>query len=231
MYNHYMGLHPESQNQQIRILLVNDIQLISNLVAASLEDEPDITIVDCVSSTEDALRAIDEMEIDVALVSTQLPNQGAIEFTKRIAKTSPSTKVLALGLSEEKKQVMRYIEAGASGFVLKDNSVDELIESIRAAKDKKAYLSPEITSAIMNRLTELVQLLSDCGSTFPDEASLTTREYEILELLGKRMTNQQIADDLIIEVGTVKNHVHSILSKLDVSSRRDASAYLAFVNE
>ena len=226
-----MNQHLDSQNQQIRILLVNDIQLISNVVAASLEDEPDITIVDCVSSAEDALRSIEKMEVDVALVSTQLPYQGALEFTKMIAKTSPSTKVLALGLSEDKKQVMRFIEAGASGFVLSDNSVDELIESIRAAKDKKAYLSPEMTSAIINRLSELVQLLSDCGSSFPDEADLTPREFEILELIGKRMTNQQIADELIIEVGTVKNHVHSILGKLDVSSRSDASAYLAFVNE
>jgi len=226
-----MNQHLDSQNQQIRILLVNDIQLISNVVAASLEDEPDITIVDCVSSAEDALRSIEKMEVDVALVSTQLPYQGALEFTKMIAKTSPSTKVLALGLSEDKKQVMRFIEAGASGFVLSDNSVDELIESIRAAKDKKAYLSPEMTSEIINRLSELVQLLSDCGSSFPDEADLTPREFEILELIGKRMTNQLIADELNIEVGTVKNHVHNILGKLDVSSRSDASAYLAFVNE
>ena len=226
-----MSQHLDSQNQQIRILLVNDIQLISNVVAASLDDEPDIIIVDCVSSAEDALRSIEEMEVDVALVSTQLPNQGALNFTKKIAKTSPSTKVLALGLSEDKKQVMRFIEAGASGFVLKDNSVDELIESIRAAKDKKAYLSPEIASAIMNRLSELVQLLSDCGNSFPEEADLTSREFEILDLVSQKMSNQQIADELVIELGTVKNHVHSILGKLDVSSRSDASAYLAFIKD
>jgi len=221
----------EAQDYEIRILLVNDIQLISNVIAASLEDEPDITIVDCVSSPEDALKSIQEHEIDVALVSTRLPNQGALEFTKNIAKFSPSTKVLALGLSEDKNQVLRFIEAGASGFVLKDNSVDELIENIRAAKDKKAFVSPEIASAIMNRLTELTQLLLDCGNSFPDEADLTPRELEILELIGRRMSNQQIAGELVIEVGTVKNHVHSILNKLDVGSRGDASAYLAFINE
>jgi len=221
----------EAQDYEIRILLVNDIQLISNVIAASLEDEPDITIVDCVSSPEDALRSIQEQEIDVALVSTRLPNQGALEFTKKVAKFSPSTKVLALGLSEDKNQVLRFIEAGASGFVLKDNSVNELIETIRAAKDKKAFVSPEIASAIMNRLTELTQLLLDCGNSFPDEADLTPRELEILELIGRRMTNQQIAGELVIEVGTVKNHVHSILNKLDVGSRSDASAYLAFINE
>jgi len=209
----------EPQDYEIRILLVNDIQLISNVIAASLEDEPDITIVDCVSSAEDALRSIQEQEIDVALVSTRLPNQGALEFTKKIAKFSPSTKVLALGLSEDKNQVLRFIEAGASGFVLKDNSVNELIENIRAAKDKKAFISPEIASAIMDRLTELTQLLLDCGNSFPDEANLTPRELEILELVGRRMTNQQIAGELVIEVGTVKNHVHSILNKLDVGSR------------
>ena len=221
----------EAQDYEIRILLVNDIQLISNVIAASLEDEPDITIVDCVSSPEDALRSIQEQEIDVALVSTRLPNQGALEFTKKVAKFSPSTKVLALGLSEDKNQVLRFIEAGASGFVLKDNSVSELMENIRAAKDKKAFVSPEIASAIMNRLTELTQLLLDCGNSFPDEADLTPRELEILELIGRRMTNQQIAGELVIEVGTVKNHVHSILNKLDVGSRSDASAYLAFINE
>lgn len=121
------------QGNQIRILLINEIQLISNVIAASLEDEPDIHIADCVSSIEDGLRIIQDQEIDVVLVSIRLPNRGALQFTKMVTNDNPETKVLVLGLSEDKKQVIQYVEAGAAGVVSKDDSITELLETIRAA--------------------------------------------------------------------------------------------------
>ena len=101
----------------IRILLVNEIRLMGNVIAAALEDEPDIQVVARVTSLDEALKVVQEKEVDVALVSTRLPDQGALKLTNAITELAPATKVLALGLTEEKKRVLRYVEAGATGYV------------------------------------------------------------------------------------------------------------------
>jgi DNA-binding NarL/FixJ family response regulator len=141
------------------------------------------------------------------------------------------TKVLALGLTEEKKRVLRYVEAGAAGYVLKDDSLEDLVKTVRAVQDDEVPVSPKIASAMMERLSDLAQMFSDIENSVTDEAGLTSRELEVLELIGDNLTNQQIAEQLVIEVGTVKNHVHSILEKLNVSSRGEAAAYLAFIKK
>ena len=211
----------------IRVLLVNEIRLMCNVIASVLEDEPDIEVVGCATSVDEALARATES--DVVLVSTRLPDNGALKLITAIAEADPSVKVLALGLTESKERVLRYVEAGADGYVLKDNSVDEMLTRIRAAYRDKALVSPKIATALMSRVTEWAHLFADIEAGINESAGLTPRELEILELIGQGLTNQEIADRLFIEVGTVKNHVHSILQKLDVSSRQDAAAYLAVV--
>lgn len=226
-----MDTKTTNHNSPIRILLVNEIKLMGNVIAAALEDEVDLRVVDCVTSMEDALQVVQETEIDVALVSTRLPDQGALELTRAMTEVVPETKVLALGLTEEKKRILRYVEAGATGFILKDDSLDELVNNVRAAAEDKAFVSPKIAAAMMERLTDLAQMFSNVENSMTDEAGLTARELEVLELIGEGLTNQQISEQLVIEVGTVKNHVHNILDKLNVSSRGEAAAFLAFINK
>lgn len=213
----------------IRVLLVNEMRLISNVIASVLEDEPDIEVVGRAASVDEALALATES--DVVLVSTRLPDNGALKLTSAIAEADPSVKVLVMGLGESKGRVLRYIEAGADGYVLKNDSVNDLLEHIRAAQKGKALVSPKIAAALMTRVTELAQLFADIESGINEAIDLTPREREILELIGQGLTNQEIADHLVIEVGTVKNHVHSILQKLDVSNRQDAASYLALIKE
>jgi two-component system nitrate/nitrite response regulator NarL len=215
----------------INLLLVNETRLMGNVIAAALEGEPDINVVACVTNIDEAMQIVREKEIDVALVSTRLPDQGAIQLTRSITEFTPSTRVLALGLTEEKQHVLRYVEAGATGYVLKDDSLEGLIETIRAAQDGKAIVSPKIAAAIMERLTTLARLFSDVENSVGETTELTSRELEVLKLVGEGQTNQQIAEKLVIEVGTVKNHIHNILEKLHVSSRGEAAAYLAFIKK
>jgi DNA-binding NarL/FixJ family response regulator len=211
----------------IRVLLVNEIRLMCNVIASVLEDEPDIEIVGRATSVDEALDRAPEC--DVMLVSTRLPDNGTLKLITTMAEADLSVKVLVLGLTESKERVLHYVEAGADGYVLKDNSVDEMLTRIRAASHDKALVSPKIAAALMSRVTEWAQLFADIEAGINESAGLTPRELEILELIGQGLTNQEIADRLFIEVGTVKNHVHSILQKLDVSSRQDAAAYLAVV--
>jgi DNA-binding NarL/FixJ family response regulator len=205
--------------------------LIGNIIIVALEDEPDINVVDCVATPEEALKIIQKKKVDVVLVSTHLPDQGALKLTSAITEVEPDTKVLALGLSEEKKRILRYVEAGAAGYVLKDDSLDDLVSTVRAVQDGKMFVSPKIAGAMMERLSNLAQIFSDIENSTADTAGLTSRETEVLELISKGLTNQQIAEQLVLEVGTVKNHVHKILEKLNVSSRGEAAAYLAFIDK
>ena len=221
----------EEHERRINLLLVNETRLMGNVIAAALEGEPDIHVVACVTNIDDAMQIVRDKDVDVALVSTRLPDQGALKLTNAITEFKPATKVLALGLTEEKQHVLRYVEAGATGYVLKDDSLEGLIETIRAAQDGKVFVSPKIAAAIMERLAALARLFSDVENSVGDTTELTSRELEVLKLIGEGQTNQQIAEQLVIEVGTVKNHVHNILDKLHVSTRGEAAAYLAFIRK
>src|SRR5512141_2626214 len=214
----------------IQLLTVNEIRLMGNVIVAALQDEPDIDVVACVTTYEEALQIVREREVAVALVSTRLPDHGGLRLTSAISEIAPNTKVLALGLTEEKKRVLRYVEAGASGYILKDDSLEDLVEIVRATQEGKVFVSPQIAAAMMERLTDLAQMFAGVENNLTDTTALTAREMEVLELISKGYTNQQIAQNLVIEVGTVKNHVHNILEKLNVRSRGEAAAYLAFMN-
>ena len=215
----------------IRILLVNEIQLISNVIAVALEDEADIHVVGQATSVDEALAFILNNDVDVALVSTRLPDQGALQFTRSLSKSNSQIKVIVLGLNEVKEQILPFVEAGAVGYILKDDSVQHMIECIRNAQENQAIVSPKMAAVLMSRVVELARLLAEIKPAVYETNGLTPREMEVLSLIEKGMSNQEIADRLFIEVGTVKNHVHSILEKLEVGSRNDAAAYLSLIQE
>lgn len=208
----------------IRVLLVNEIELTCSLIATVLEDEGDMQVVGRTGSPTDALGRVSGC--DVALVSPRLGNERSLSFVRKIKEHVPNVKVLMLGLTETEEQVLPYVQAGACGYILPDDSVDDMLRRIRAATANKAIVSPEIAAALIERLGQLARETS--GPSLDDgiSAELTPRETEILYLIDEGLTNQEIADHLVIEVGTVKNHVHNILQKLDVSNRREAAAYL-----
>jgi two-component system NarL family response regulator len=215
----------------IHILLVNEIRLMCNVLAAALEDEADIKVVGCATSVGEALEILGREDVDVVLASTRLPDRGALRLTETITEAQPSTDVLVLGVTEKKESVLQYVEAGAVGYILKDDSVEDMVAAIYAVQQGKALVSPKIASALMERVTELAQMFADLETGVVESAGLTPRELEVLELLGQNLTNQEIAERLVIEVGTVKNHVHSILNKLNVNTRSEAATYLALIKQ
>lgn len=217
-------------NKPTKVLLVNEAKLVCNMLASLLEDEDDLEVVGSATSVEEVLNG--DWTYDLLLVSTNLPDEGALRLTQKVTSDEePNTRIVVLGLTVAKYQVLKFIEAGADGYVLKNHSVEELIKRIRAVKNDKAVVSPKIAGALIDRLSELAQLFSEVEAILDQPADLTPREEEVLALIGEGMTNREIADDLHIQLGTVKNHVHNILNKLDVSSRQKAAAYLTFLNE
>lgn len=214
----------------IKVLLVVEAPLIGSIFASVLEDEPDIQVAGRVATVEDAIEFIQEREMDVALISVGLPDQGALILTRTLVDHTPAIRVLILGLLEEDRDnTLLYIEAGAAGYIRKDSSLKEFIEIIRLAQKGEAQVSTRIAGAMMERLSNLARMFAAVENKMDKDARLTSREFEVLQCIGQGLTNQQIAARLVVEVGTVKNHVHNILEKLNVSSRNEAASYLAFI--
>jgi DNA-binding NarL/FixJ family response regulator len=209
----------------IRILLVDSNRLISGMFKTVLGNEPDLQVIACATTIDESLVYI--YACDVALVSTTLPDDGAYEFVRAARLANPQVKTLVIGLAEPKAAVIRHLEAGAAGYANPDDSVDNLLSHIRAAHRGEALLAPDLAAALMARLVEWTTAPEKAQRRPIEAAGLTRREREVLRLMEQNLSNREIANRLVIEVCTVKNHVHHILTKLDVNSRRDLVAYPA----
>lgn len=212
-----------------KVLIVIESRFMGDIITEILEEEPDITVVGCAASKEEALKIIQEKEVDVALVSIQLSNETALELTSLIVEVAPSTKVLVLGLADNKHHVLKYVEAGAAGYILQDSSVDEMIEAVHLARRGEAQVSTKVAAAILERLSKMTKVFSRVDNFILEDNRLTQRELEVLGFISQGFSNQEIASQLVVEVGTVKNHVHSIIKKLNVNNREEAATYLAFI--
>ncbi|MEJ2555125.1 MAG: response regulator transcription factor [Anaerolineae bacterium] len=209
----------------IGVLIVNKSSLMCSVTATALKYEPDIRVVGLATDVDEALDLIWTCNCDLVLANVNLPNKGALQLI-RGAKALSSVKVLVVGLTKaEEEVILRYIEAGAAGYVLGNDSVEDLLKNIRAVYNGEALVSPEVAAAMILRIAELAQPYSTIEPGTDEVSELTPREREVLDLIGAGLSNQEIAVRLVIEVGTVKNHVHNILRKLDVSSRQDAAVY------
>lgn len=207
--------------KKIKVLIVNGANLISNLMTIVLEQEKDIEVVGVATSVDEALNLADNC--DLMLVDTELPNEGALALSVEVGRKRPHTHVLITGVEKAPKTILKYMEAGASGYILKEFSTRELVEQIHAVPEGKMHADPEIVSELIERLSQLAELCADEVALQKGIDSLSPREKEVLELIGEGKSNADIGETLHIETGTVKNHVHSILKKLGVSNRQQAA--------
>lgn len=223
----------------IRLLIVDNARLIGDALAVALKEKPDILVIDVATQVEEALSRLEQS--DVVLAGASLPDGGAVRLIRAAARVDSPVKVVVTGADED--SVLEFLEAGAVGYVLKQESIEDLVQRVRATCDGMALLSPRIAAAVMARLTQLAHLTSETPAAlgaqvtavWPARAAaapvtnvrLTAREQQVLSLLGQGLSNQEISDSLAIEIGTVKNHVHSILRKLKVNSRYQAVLSMA----
>jgi DNA-binding NarL/FixJ family response regulator len=225
---------PANSGATIRVLVVDEVRLMGNVTASVLKHEPEIEVLGCATTFDEAVSLA--AQSDVVLVSSSLPNDEALHLTPALIKAFPHIKVVVTGLSDAEAAILQHIEAGVSGYVLRDDSVEKMLATIHAVFAGEAVISPSVAAALMARLAELSELAKSAGGDSlapPAEAvpDLTPREREVLSLIALGLSNSEIAERLTLELGTVKNHVHHILEKLNVSSRQDAVAYLAALEE
>ncbi len=215
----------------VQVLVVHQSKLIANIVASVLSEEPDIYVVGTAVTAEEALGKLERSSCNMVLAAATLPDGGALSLTEAVTTSFPHINILIIGVPKSESVILQYVMAGATGYVLQDVPVERLLENVRAAHNDEALVSPTIAAALMRQVTELAQVSSQYDLDPQAIADLTPREKDVLNLIGQDMTNQEIADKLVIEVGTVKNHVHNILKKLDVSSREEAASYLPLLKD
>lgn len=204
----------------IRVLIVEEVRAICEVIATVLRAEADIEVAGCATHIGEAVACLPVT--DVVLVNTTLHDEASAGLIRTLHKLAPKVKIVVMGLARSQPAILQCIEAGVSGYVLKDSSLEELLKNVRAAYQNEALVSPPIAAALMSYVAELVGFDAAHEGDLCAPESLTRREREVLNLVQQGLTNQEIAASLVIELGTVKNHVHNILRKLNVNSRRDA---------
>lgn len=215
----------------IRVLLVHRSRLTVELLCTALDRESDLRVVGMATDTETALNLLDSSECDLVLVSVSFANNEALQIIRAIRHTHRDLHILVMGLPENPAVILSYLEAGASGFVLRTSGVPDLLHHIRLSIQNKALVTPEVAALLIEKVAQLSEKLAALSVDVSDYYELTPREKQVLDLIALGCTNKEIADALVIEVGTVKNHVHNILSKLNVHSRQDAALILSLIDD
>ena len=209
--------HPTS------IIIVADHRLFGECLAAALAKCELFTILAVVQTAEAVLQQLQRHPAEIVLIDEELPYAMALLLTKQITHDFPTTQVLLLGITETPGNIQQYVEAGASGYVLKDAPFHELQAVLEGVSRGETVCSPYIAYAMFTRLSELAT------STAPNGASatgiLSDREVEILQWMAEGWSNRQIAEYLCLSPHTVKNHVHNILKKLRLQRRLEAIKY------
>lgn len=206
----------------IRVLLVDDHEMVRIGVSTYLQMQPDIEVIgEAVNGREAVGKALD-LRPDIILMDMVMPEMNGAEATAAIIKEWPEAKVIIVTSFLDDDKLYPALEAGAVSYILKTSNAKRVADAIRETMEGQTVLEPEVTSKMMTKMRG--------GSSRELHEELTDRELEILLLLAKGKSNQEIADELFIALKTVKTHVSNILSKLEVQDRTQAVIY-AFQNK
>ena len=200
----------------IKVLLVDDHEMVRLGVSSYLSIQDDIEVIGEAENGRVGYEKALELRPDVILMDLVMDEMDGIESTKLILNDWPEAKIIIVTSFIDDEKVYPAIEAGAAGYLLKTSTAHEIAEAIRATQRGERVLEPEVTTKMMDRLTNRTPILHE---------DLTDREQEVLLLIAEGKSNQEIADSLFITLKTVKTHVSNILSKLEVEDRTQATIY------
>ncbi|MCO5203443.1 MAG: response regulator transcription factor [Anaerolineae bacterium] len=205
----------------IQLLLVDDQSLFREGLRTLLSVWPDLAVVGEASNGEEAIEQAQLLRPDVVLMDLRMPVLDGVAATQRIRQTVPTSQVIILTTFDDDEYVFEGLRAGAVGYLLKDVSSTKLVEAIRSAARGETFLQPSVAAKVVAEFTRL----SQSAETRPQPLvePLSNREMEILEILATGASNKEIAAQLFIAEGTVKNHVTNILGKLGVRDRTQAA--------
>ncbi|MFF2653846.1 response regulator [Streptomyces sp. NPDC058045] len=209
--------------EPIRVLVVDDHALFRRGLEIVLAAEEDIEVVGEAGDGSEAVDKAADLLPDIILMDVRMPKRSGIEACTSIKEVAPSAKIMMLTISDEEADLYDAIKAGATGYLLKEISTDEVATAIRAVADGQSQISPSMASKLLTEFKSMIQRTDE--RRLVPAPRLTDRELEVLKLVATGMNNRDIAKELFISENTVKNHVRNILEKLQLHSRMEAVVY------
>jgi DNA-binding NarL/FixJ family response regulator len=209
--------------QGLRVLIVDDHALFRRGLQMVLKQEKDIEVVGEAGDGHEAVDKAQELMPDVILMDVRMPRRSGIEATQQIKDLLPHVKILMLTISDEEADLYDAIKAGASGYLLKEISIDEVADAIRSVWQGQSRISPSMAAKLLTEFAAMSKR-ADERQQLP-APRLTDREMEVLKLVAQGLNNRDIAKELFISENTVKNHIRNILEKLHLHSRMEAVVY------
>jgi NarL family two-component system response regulator LiaR len=206
--------------QPVRVLLVDDHAVVRKGLRALLDREPTIEVVGEAEDGEQAVHAASRLRPDVILMDLEMPGMGGVEATRQITENHPSTRVVILTSHAAEEDVFPALKSGAHGYLLKHSAPEDVLRAVHQAQRGETALHPAIARMVLHELQRPAQPRQP-RTTDP----LSERELEVLRLIARGMSNQEIADSLVVGEATVRSHVSSILRKLQLASRTQAALY------
>lgn len=203
---------------KIRVMVVDDHEMVRRGICSYLETEEDLEVVGQANSGKSAIKLAEEVIPDVILMDLVMQDGTGIEASEKIKQILPETQIIILTSYIDEALIFPALEAGALSYLLKTSQADEIVRAVRLAIRKESIIEPQVASKMLHKIQE--------DSRHLPHSDLTTREFEVLTLIGQGKTNQEIADELYIGIKTVKTHVSNILSKLGVEDRTQAAIYV-----
>jgi DNA-binding NarL/FixJ family response regulator len=201
----------------IRIFLVEDNRILREGIAATIKAEPDMTVVASSAGNGGTLADVRKLRPHIILLDLSLRNQNGTRLVSSLSKEFPDVKLIGMGLVSSQVDIIELVEAGASGFILKDATVEDFLGSIRSVARGTKVLPPLLAGSLFSHVIE--SALKKGKGKLTNAVRMTKREREIITLIAEGLSNKEIAQRLNVATYTVKSHVHNILEKLALHSR------------
>ncbi len=208
----------------IRVLVVDDHALYREMILDALEEEEDIEVVGEAADGPAAIQACQELLPDICLLDLEMPGMNGVEVTRRLVRLCPRTKIVVLTAYDEDRWIYELVQAGATGYLLKEAPLAEVVRALRVAWSGESLIEPRVANKILRMFANLSQEASNGPRSRAEAepellARLTEREVEVLRLVGRGLNNKELAERLVIGETTVKTHVGNVMHKLDLRDR------------
>ena len=215
--------------KKIQILLIEDNRLLRDGIASMLKKQSDMNVVATVGNGENILQMIGKHKPNIVLLDLGLRNQNSLQIVKLTKENFPAIKIIVMDLIPLQADVFEFVQAGVSGFILKDANVAEFYKTIRSVYDGSQVLPPHLTGSLFSQIIE--HAINKIKPSVIDESvRMTKRERQVIELIADGSTNKEIAQKLHLSTYTVKSHVHNILEKLALNTRVQIAKHAHLAN-